>query len=441
MIGKSGIGKSSLINASLKEKLAEVRGGKACTLNPAIYNNKKISFLRMVDTRGIELIKKYGIENLFKNIEEIFNNPKKISNSFNPFDFFKCLSYKDNIQCIWYCISEDDINPSEVKFIRDLAKGQDILPIIFVYTKSTNQEDIDEKEKILKKTFPNIPFHSVLAYDKDEVESFGLEELVYLTINVCKSAFKGKLFDGIKNEIKTDAINYFEKENEKIMLEVNKKVALHFIKTYDIVLEDNKFKKYIYDLLEMMVLGFLENKENQQIHNESDSIEKYFNSFLSENIDTFINYYKKEANQLIAPVLYKKAINYLNVQAILEKSKNINLKVDDKCNKKEFESIIENNLRNNFYYMAQKYFIYQLINEFCDSFSEKVAQKDNEVVKTILNETEIYYFYKDIYRQKFMNLEKKIRKCYINKEYEKMGNTFENENNANKIFQLGCNLI
>ena len=225
------------------------------------------------------------------------------------------------------------------------------------------------------------------------------------------------------------------------MLEVNKKVALHFIKTYDIVLEDNKFKKYIYDLLEMMVLGFLENKENQQIHNESDSIEKYFNSFLSENIDTFINYYKKEANQLIAPVLYKKAINYLNVQAILEKSKNINLKVDDKCNKKEFESIIENNLRNNFYYMAQKYFIYQLINEFCDSFSEKVAQKNNEVVKTILNETETYYFYKDIYRQKFMNLEKKIRKCYINKEYEKMGNTFENENNANKIFQLGCNLI
>ena len=91
--------------------------------------------------------------------------------------------------------------------------------------------------------------------------------------------------------------------------------------------------------------------------------------------------------------------------------------------------------------MAQKYFIYQLIIEFCDSFSEEVVKQYNEVVSTFLDEQEAYQYYKDIYRQKFINLEMKIRKCYKNKEYEKRENIFENENNENKICQLGCNFI
>ena len=102
----------------------------------------------MIDTRGIELIEQYKIENIFKILEEIYNNPENVvSDSFSPFKF-NTNPYRDNIQCIWYCISEYNIENKEIELIKiKLNKGQDIIPIIFVYTKSLDQDDIDKIKK------------------------------------------------------------------------------------------------------------------------------------------------------------------------------------------------------------------------------------------------------------------------------------------------------
>ena len=52
--GKSRIGKSTLINTFLKEKLAKEDEAQVCTLKPANYYNEKVCIFKMIDTRGIE---------------------------------------------------------------------------------------------------------------------------------------------------------------------------------------------------------------------------------------------------------------------------------------------------------------------------------------------------------------------------------------------------
>ena len=70
IIGKTGVGKSTLVNAILQEKVAEVKRGKGRTLTmeTKCYESKKYDFIHLYDTRGIEISKNFDIEKLFNEI-------------------------------------------------------------------------------------------------------------------------------------------------------------------------------------------------------------------------------------------------------------------------------------------------------------------------------------------------------------------------------------
>jgi len=61
LVGKSGVGKSTLINGVLKlekgEK-AKTGTGQFITIKYEPYKSDSVPFLRLIDTRGIELNKK-----------------------------------------------------------------------------------------------------------------------------------------------------------------------------------------------------------------------------------------------------------------------------------------------------------------------------------------------------------------------------------------------
>ena len=65
IIGKTGVGKSTLINSIFGEKLAEEKKGEPCTMETKCYESKKYDFIRIYDTRGIEISKDFDIEKLF----------------------------------------------------------------------------------------------------------------------------------------------------------------------------------------------------------------------------------------------------------------------------------------------------------------------------------------------------------------------------------------
>ena len=196
--GKSGVGKSTLINALLKENLALESIPKVGTQKIASYQNKKITFLKMIDTRGVELIKKYGNENISNDINKVIDNP----NTLNYFSFTNKQSYNDNIQCLWYCVNKKKLEEQDIEMLSKFKKNQDQLPIIIVFTKAKDQELVEKMRKCVKEKLGDLPFHDLIAKDFDNVDtSYGLEDLIFLTLEQCKLAVKGDIFNDIKKII------------------------------------------------------------------------------------------------------------------------------------------------------------------------------------------------------------------------------------------------
>jgi hypothetical protein len=76
VIGPSGVGKSTLINGMLNEELAKTGGPEIVTKVNKPYKSKNMPFLRLIDTRGIELNKENGADNILKNALNYINQEK-----------------------------------------------------------------------------------------------------------------------------------------------------------------------------------------------------------------------------------------------------------------------------------------------------------------------------------------------------------------------------
>ena len=96
----------------------------------------------------------------------------------------------------------------------------------------------------------------------------------------------------------------------------------------------------------------------------------------------------------------------MQVKIEQEKAKNINIK--NKRNREEFKSSISQFLKDNFYYIAQKYLIYRFIIGLFESFTEQLSQNIYSKMKNFLSSKEINNDYKEIYSAVFENFEKKI---------------------------------
>lgn len=125
VIGNSGVGKSTLINAVLGEEVAEARwGNEGTTKALAIYENEEVPF-RLIDTVGFE-------PSLLKEIRAI-NAVRKWSK-----ESVKDGKGEKQISAIWFCVDGTSRKLFD-KTIRDLSNATRMwasVPIIVVITKS-----------------------------------------------------------------------------------------------------------------------------------------------------------------------------------------------------------------------------------------------------------------------------------------------------------------
>ena len=124
--GKTGVGKSTLINSVFREKLAETCMGKPVTNHMRKITKKGIP-LSIQDTRGFELGKEVQTEVKKEVIDTI-------SKGFATQDINKA------IHCIWYCINtaSNRVEPEEIEWLKELSKDNQItqVPIIIVITQT-----------------------------------------------------------------------------------------------------------------------------------------------------------------------------------------------------------------------------------------------------------------------------------------------------------------
>ena len=132
IIGGSGVGKSTLINALLRENVAKEGLGGVCTTQIKKYESKKFPFLCLYDSVGAELGKNHTLEDIqnetLKLIENHLNNP-------NP---------NQHIHCIIYCVTFNRFYKEELKIILKIRAKYDgkKLPIVIAYTMGNDPKKV-----------------------------------------------------------------------------------------------------------------------------------------------------------------------------------------------------------------------------------------------------------------------------------------------------------
>ncbi|HHD2587588.1 TPA: YcjF family protein [Clostridium perfringens] len=185
IVGKTGAGKSTLINSVFRAEMAETGTGR-----PVTQHLKKISKegipVNLYDTKGLELNETVQAEIKKEILDEIEKcNDLCIRND----------SKAELIHACWYCIdgSVRRCEETDIDWINDIAEK---VPVIVVVTKGFPKKDAREFRKKIENLNLNcraiVPVLAEKYEDRDEEEddevviihSYGLDKLVDVTLEV-----------------------------------------------------------------------------------------------------------------------------------------------------------------------------------------------------------------------------------------------------------------
>lgn len=189
--GKTGVGKSTLINSVFRENLAEVGMGRPVTDHMRRITKKDFPLV-VYDTKGFEL----GADVQGEVKDEVL---KTIKNGLAANDISKA------IHCVWYCINaaSNRIEEGEIEWLRELGRDNQMtqVPIIVVLTQCFSKKKAQEMRKAIEEeNLDIIQVVPVLAqdYEIDEdytAKAFGLDVL----IKVMSDALPDELLDTLHN--------------------------------------------------------------------------------------------------------------------------------------------------------------------------------------------------------------------------------------------------
>ena len=399
--GKSGIGKSKLINCLLKEEVAKTDVLDVITLKTEKYQR---NFLCLFDTRGYELNNTYDPETIKKEVLKTIENNNNQNN------------VNDFIQCIWYCVSSSGIDNSEIKALKELKNNKFNLPVIVVFTKAINQDEINELKNTIKKLFQDLKFIPILAEGTPDIESYGLDDLLNTTFKEIKSSQKNKAFELIKDESKEKTEKEMKNILEKVKADNINELVKEFINDYASVLNETKFNQYIYDLFGKLIKKF---SGKNELKEDIKLLLTSKNNIIDKNIKSYINLYSIITKNYINKISEAKSLEYLDFQVRIEKLKNESILPRLKCDRENFKEIISAFLMDNFYYASQKYLIEQFLKEI-EKIIEQFGQNIFENLKSFLSSEELVGDYYTIYMKMFEDYEEKV-----NKFRDKNGNLYK----------------
>ena len=294
IIGASGVGKSTLINALLRDYLAEEGLGGVCTTEIKKYESQKFPFICLYDSVGAELGKNHTLEDIQN--ETINVIVKQLSNPDNL-----------HIHCIFYCVISTRFFDEEAEIILKIrAKYDDNkLPIVIAYTMgSDNRKYSAIKErinKILKKIgesitenrFDSFGIYFLPLYAKEAdikvsnykyyQKSFGLSDLISICYEKGKESYKIAIKNSLKQIARDYIVDYINNISNKI-----KNVS-----NIDLFLEQNfepNFSDFISFLFEK--IAYVDNCDNN--NNVEMTLKSNLNYNSKNEITNYIEQYKNE---------------------------------------------------------------------------------------------------------------------------------------------------
>lgn len=203
VIGDSGVGKSTLINAVLGEEKAETSFGNAGTTKELkVYENDILEF-RVIDTVGFE-------PGFFKRLEAI-NSVKQWSKK-----VIKEGKENSNINVIWFCVegTSSKLFPETIKSLSKATAIYPSVPIIVVITKSYSKTEREKNIQMINNAFAKqkssknlkgiIPVvASIFEIDEEQyVAQEGITELIDMTYNLIPEGMQAA-----KNDVELFKLN------------------------------------------------------------------------------------------------------------------------------------------------------------------------------------------------------------------------------------------
>jgi len=437
VLGRTGVGKSTLINVVLdlkgenaaKENAVKpetganyippnfnnneiIEIGNKNKFSPIEYTSKKSSLV-LLDSRGIEISNNYNIDIAAEDIIEFISKRNALNS--NPDKF---------IHCVWYLVSGNRFEDDEGKYVKSLKRlySNFGLPIIFVYSQAINEKDGNLiKERIEELIGEKINFKQIIARDieiKTEnkkrkpmiVEAYGVFEeedgLIQMSFEHAKNAIKSSYFNYVKNLLKTIFVrdinytvylcaqNYIYFEIKWVIFEQEK--SLEELR--------NSFENIFVKLIKL----FLIDEEPPQFNEYNKKlIKKYFNCFPNLNDPKLIELLdilkKKEMDKLIG--------NYMDIN--IEAEERLGLK--NKQGKKEIKNMIQedvvNPLKKRIPYIALSYILLKYLNLLCEKLYEQLCTNFEESYDRIKDKTSKEL--KSIINKVYDNI---MKRCWLPKE-------------------------
>ena len=181
--GKTGVGESTLLNASFREDIAKTGIGTPVTDEGDVRWYEKKNFpLRIYDTIGLELDEEKRMKSL-EMIKKVCQDSKK---SNDPDRF---------IHVMWYCVASDSdrLEKYEADYINSVSEEVDV---ILVITKSYRKKHSERLIKAIENEYPSLNIKNKIAVlaqdenledcDEDEMpkKAFGVDILVEVTAQI-----------------------------------------------------------------------------------------------------------------------------------------------------------------------------------------------------------------------------------------------------------------
>ena len=382
IVGRKGVGKTSLIEYILGNNCNKE---EASNENFQIFTNSQCPYLRLIEFKGIDLGK--------NNPEEIKNKAIKYIKQQEDYN-----DYNNIIHCIWYCISDNRFEDSEIKLLRKLKKvyNNNNIPIIVIYTKAIDIIAANTMLDSINKKFSDLSSIKVNA-KKDKgpqgqpINPFGRNKLLNLTLKNCTEALQGKMIYLMTNSISNKIKKEINEKNNNNKNEIFNKVENEFIEKYNKMLNENEFGEYLKNILKIDILYLFD------VYNDKDKIQKLRDTlqilngskeFLNLNT-IYENFYKKKYSKTLNDIIKKFAEDFLINQTVTE-IKEGNVQIINKRSLKDIEKSNKYFYKKNLYFIFQKIIIKNFIQDNNSIYYAFLQKKVEENINNLFNQ-DFYY--------------------------------------------------
>jgi uncharacterized protein (DUF697 family)/GTP-binding protein EngB required for normal cell division len=196
IIGQTGVGKSTLINAVFRKPLAQAATGRPVTKVIQRFEDPDVP-VTLYDTKGVELGDSKN--RVIRDFKKIIAKSRK-------------AAAEEHIHLLWYCMDagQTRVQDYDVEIIRALAED---VPVVLVFTQTIDDERADALEATIREA--DLPIEGGTAIrtlaeprriGRQSINPRGLEELVRITNELLPEAVRRAFINaqGVVIDLKVD---------------------------------------------------------------------------------------------------------------------------------------------------------------------------------------------------------------------------------------------